>query len=322
MLINHWFTAVVEDINDPLQMGRVRIRAFSYHTSDQTDLPTEDLPWSTCIMPVTSASLGGIGVSPVGLLPGSWVFGFFRDGNEAQDAVIVGSFPSSSQSSELLGQGFMDPNGNYPNVSGPDIPAGATSYGYSNNESYFNQVGASQHSNSVSIGTEGSASTFQGPPVNIPINAAGVEKLVLVARSQIGIKESSMNQGAGIQKFWEATNYKSGYNDRAPWCAAFAAWCVQQSGIFSETDRPKSASAFKDGGFEAWAKSKSSVTKLQYRPTTIKKGDLVIFSFSHIGIASTDSIGSAFKSIDGNTGDGVYEKNRTTSIVRSSITIG
>ena len=108
-----WFTGVVEDIFDPMQMGRVRVRCFGYHTDDKTQIPTEDLPWALVMMPVTSASMSGIGQSATGILQGSWVIGFFRDGPSAQDPIVLGTIPSSTpkKSSE---RGFSDPTGRQP----------------------------------------------------------------------------------------------------------------------------------------------------------------------------------------------------------------
>ena len=68
-----YFFGVVEDRQDPLKMGRVRIRAFGVHTEDRSKIPTEDLPWATPIMPYTSASISGIGESPTGPVEGTWV---------------------------------------------------------------------------------------------------------------------------------------------------------------------------------------------------------------------------------------------------------
>ena len=39
-----WFIGVVENRNDPSQMGRVQVRCISFHTDNKNDLPTEDLP--------------------------------------------------------------------------------------------------------------------------------------------------------------------------------------------------------------------------------------------------------------------------------------
>jgi len=121
-----WFTGVIESFDDPEELGRVRVRCFGYHTADtdpEKGIPTEDLPLATCIAPVTSASMSGIGEGTTGLLPGSWVVGFFRDGKAAQDPVILGSIPSISfQRGLTYGDGFVDPNAEHPRENGvPDL---------------------------------------------------------------------------------------------------------------------------------------------------------------------------------------------------------
>ncbi len=88
-----WFVGVVEDRQDPTFTGRVRVRCLGYHTENLIKLPTEDLPWSHVMNPVTSATVSGVGQTPLGLVEGSWVMGFFRDGGEAQQPVIIGSLP-------------------------------------------------------------------------------------------------------------------------------------------------------------------------------------------------------------------------------------
>ena len=110
----HWFTGVVEDRNDPLKVGRVKVRIIGAHTSDKTILPTEDLFWSSVMLPITASGISGIGQSATGLLEGSWVFGFFRDGQRSQDAVILGSLPGRPTQGANSSQGFNDPNGVYP----------------------------------------------------------------------------------------------------------------------------------------------------------------------------------------------------------------
>ena len=108
-----WFTGVVEDIHDPKEMGRVRVRCYGYHTPDKNLLATEDLPWASPMLPVTSASMTELGSSATGLLHGSWVVGFFRDGSNAQDPVIMGSIPSISSKVDYQ-FGFTDPDERYP----------------------------------------------------------------------------------------------------------------------------------------------------------------------------------------------------------------
>ena len=93
----YWFMGVVEDRNDPLKMGRCRVRVAAYHTSDKTILPTEDLPWAMPLLPITSASTSGVGVSPVGPVEGTWVLGFFMDGEDGQIPIMMGTFPARAE---------------------------------------------------------------------------------------------------------------------------------------------------------------------------------------------------------------------------------
>lgn len=87
MNIHH---GIVEDRNDPLQVGRVRVRVHGLHTDDKQLISTPDLPWSTVVLPTTSAGLSGIGTQH-GLIEGSTVVGFFRDDKIQQDFVVLGS---------------------------------------------------------------------------------------------------------------------------------------------------------------------------------------------------------------------------------------
>ena len=131
-----WFVGVVEDRQDPLRLGRLRVRALGYHTPDLTLLPTVDLPWSHVMNPITSATVSGVGQSPLGLVEGSWVIGFFTDGIEAQLPCIIGSLPGApvnlpgvTDNDEVYGRsrdasgrtGFEDPLGNFPKYKETDV---------------------------------------------------------------------------------------------------------------------------------------------------------------------------------------------------------
>ena len=118
----YWFTGLVEDRNDPLKAGRVKVRILGAHTSDKTILPTEDLPWALVMLPITASGVSGIGQSATGLLEGSWVFGFFRDNSRNQEPVILGSLPGRPTQGANSSQGFNDPNGVYPRyINEPDV---------------------------------------------------------------------------------------------------------------------------------------------------------------------------------------------------------
>lgn len=105
-----WF-GVVEDRMDPLEIGRCRVRVLGYHPEFRKDFPTEKLPWASSIIPPDSASMSGKGVTPVGLVEGSWVVGFFLDGAAAQLPIIIGSIYGLNETlaqGENFGDGFRD----------------------------------------------------------------------------------------------------------------------------------------------------------------------------------------------------------------------
>ena len=108
-----WFTGVVEDRGDPQKAGRVRVRALGHHTSNTTILPTSDLPWAHTMLPSTAAGISGLGSSATGLVEGSWVLGYFRDGNDRQEPIVLGTLPGYPSELSQSG-GFYDPNAIYP----------------------------------------------------------------------------------------------------------------------------------------------------------------------------------------------------------------
>ena len=92
----NWWIGVVEDRMDPEKMGRCRVRIYGYHTDSKEILPTKDLPWATPIQPITSAAISGIGSSPLGPVEGTWVIGFFLDGEDMQQPAIFGTIATKA----------------------------------------------------------------------------------------------------------------------------------------------------------------------------------------------------------------------------------
>ena len=128
-----WCVGVVEDRLDPQHLGRLKVRCLGYHTEDLIKLPTADLPWSHVLNPITSATVSGVGQSPLGAVEGSWVMGYFRDGDAAQEAVIMGTLPGvpgnlptkvakNEDDNKYPGKGFQDyVNANYPKYKETDV---------------------------------------------------------------------------------------------------------------------------------------------------------------------------------------------------------
>lgn len=111
------FEGVVEDRHDPLMLGRVRVRVFGKHSDSLAEIPTDHLFWASVLMPVTSASTSGVGQTP-GLVEGSHVVGYFRDGLPSQDPVILGSILGIPVEERVTGKGFNDPRTDLQQVPG------------------------------------------------------------------------------------------------------------------------------------------------------------------------------------------------------------
>jgi hypothetical protein len=116
-----WFLGIVQDINDPLSCGRVKVRCIGWHSDSVDELPVENLPWAQVLMPVTSASTSSVGRSGTGLLNGSYVMGFFLDGETSQQPIVMGSLHGIPDGSDQ--GGYSDPDKVYPKFPGfPDTP--------------------------------------------------------------------------------------------------------------------------------------------------------------------------------------------------------
>jgi len=83
-----WWIGVVEDIEDELLLGRVKVRIFGYHADfDSGRILTEDLPWAVVTMPPNIPNAYGR------LELGDWVFGFFLDATETNEPAIISYIP-------------------------------------------------------------------------------------------------------------------------------------------------------------------------------------------------------------------------------------
>ena len=131
-----WFEGVVEARNDPLLIGRCRVRCFQFDAwgpatdvegttlYPHPDMPTSTLPWAYPLLPLNSAQ-GSVRAPK----EGTWVFGFFRDGDAAQDRVIVGTINTGynkflEDSEDPAEEGAAGPAAiipaNFPGITSPD----------------------------------------------------------------------------------------------------------------------------------------------------------------------------------------------------------
>ena len=83
-----WFIGKITDIQDPLQLGRARVKIDGIHNG----IANSQLPWAQTVVPITEGGTSGIG-NNLGIQPGAREFGFFMDGRNSQLPVIIGSMP-------------------------------------------------------------------------------------------------------------------------------------------------------------------------------------------------------------------------------------
>ena len=99
-----WFMGVVEDINDPFKINRIKVRCFNIHPADTSLVPTSALPWA-----ITTVGRG------MNLIEqGDWAVGFFLDGKECQQPFVFGTFSGIPVAYPDKSKGFCDPSGIFP----------------------------------------------------------------------------------------------------------------------------------------------------------------------------------------------------------------
>ena len=96
----NWFFGKIVDNDDPLEIGRFKVRIHGLHTNNSAEVPNEYLPWAQCVMPANSSGISGLGDMPR-MLPGAQVFGFFLDGEASQISLILGPVLTIESPSEI-----------------------------------------------------------------------------------------------------------------------------------------------------------------------------------------------------------------------------
>ena len=154
------------------------------------------------------------------------------------------------------------------------------------------------------------------------------ERLVELAKKEVGVEEiGGTNCGPRVNEYKAATWLP--YKESWAWCAAFIDWLVmtamEESGKKYTFARPRTAGAW---DLENWSMKQdgSTWTKLNPQAGDIAPGDIVIFTFSHVGLAIDAPAKGLVATIEGNTdgngsrdGGGVWRKFRKISQIRSRI---
>lgn len=159
------------------------------------------------------------------------------------------------------------------------------------------------------------------------------KEIVRIATGEIGVHEDGdSNTGKRVNEYKAATNLPP--KESWPWCAAFVDWVVMwamQNTATPETlkfRRPTTAGAW---ALILWSLAQDKSTQTKRNPhRDILPGDIIVFNFSHCGIAVSDCDDTGhFQTIEGNTskgdggsqrdGGGVHKRWRRSSQVRARI---
>lgn len=130
------------------------------------------------------------------------------------------------------------------------------------------------------------------------------EKVLFIAKSQIGISESPPNSNKVKYNTW--IYGKETFGAAYAWCGAFVSWCLNEAGFpLGRIDLLKGfvGCPYAVANIHKWGK--------EVWPKEAKPGDVVFFDwqldgkFDHTGILeSHNADGKAFTSIEGNTAVG------------------
>lgn len=154
----------------------------------------------------------------------------------------------------------------------------------------------------------------------------------IIAAREVGVEEiNGTNCGPRVDEYKSATNLPP--HEPWKWCAAFVDWVVKQAmeewlrlnrPLRLTFKRPTTAGAW---DLQNWSLRQDNSTNTKRNPgDDILPGDIVIYTFSHVGFAVSRAVAGSFVAIEGNTDDAgsreggcVARQKRKTSKVKARI---
>ena len=261
-----WFFGTAEDTSsDPLRIGRVRVRATGFHPSADI-LPPEQLPYALVLN-------GGAAK----INSGQMVFGFFLDGEEAQQPIIMG----------VLG--------------------GATS----SVETPFSTSPLAGYTSGLSTPTAPSSATAETTPESRPVSGTcpSIKKgLIETARAYSGFNENRDKEC--LMELFKSQTGQTADPSVTRWCGFFVGAIVRSQGYPIPAGFP-SVSTWRSNsyGTTIWQRG-TKESKLDV--ANIRPGDIAVFLWKtgqHVAIVSRPGfVGGRISVIGGNQLDSVNEK--------------
>jgi hypothetical protein len=172
---------------------RYKVRIFGLHDAGEGGIESKDLPWANIMYPVTAgAYLQSSGQTSM-IRQGNIVFGFFLDGPEQEQPVIMGVMGNNSQTElatkigdnrvsntqpgTLATSGFAEGNVDYKGTSKPDVPDG---------DKVVDKPKDPKQAKQLADPVPGVKLNKFGLPINIPISSEQ-QKFINSAKAEVEI---------------------------------------------------------------------------------------------------------------------------------------
>jgi CHAP domain-containing protein len=181
--------------------------------------------------------------------------------------------------------------------------------------------GATGSTSAASASSSGSsfqsalASAQADPSVGVDGSGDGSNpglRALAIAKSQLGVTEQppGSNDGPQISMYRSAV---AGSYAGAPWCAYFVSWAAAQAGVPLGSNGQGLGSVAE---ITDWAKSTGRFTE------TPQPGDLILFGTEHVGIVESVNPDGTLTTVEGNTSNGVYERQHLPSEATGYVRLG
>ena len=141
---------------------RVRVRIMGYHTARKSDIPDDELPWATVMYPVTAGGGGRGSFQSINLVGGNFVFGFFLDGEDAQQPVIMGVVGYNDYQEvmkDVSDMGFVPFSGYQQEQEGNEVPSYSVREGGAGMTASQENANGASNNDLIVESTQGSNST-------------------------------------------------------------------------------------------------------------------------------------------------------------------
>jgi hypothetical protein len=160
----------------------------------------------------------------------------------------------------------------------------------------------------------GATGAAAGPAAVGAQGGSAGQKIVALARGEIGVKESppGSNNSPRIAQYREAT---AGAPGPGPWCAYFTSWAAREAGV---PVGPNGSGFGSVDALYAWAQKAGKAVPGSSTP---RPGDLIVWD-EHIGIVERVGPGGQIHTIEGNSSDQVIRRTHAAGSALGFVRLG